>query len=440
MAMMRVRQIWESLRSGMWFIPTLLVIAAVVLAFALVAVDGLIGREALQEWPLLFGAGAEGSRGVLTAIAGSMITVAGVTFSITVVALSLTATQYSPRVLRNFMRDRANQVVLGVFVAVFAYCLIVLRVIRGGDEDPFVPEVAVLAGVMLGLTSIGFLIYFIHHVAVSIQAVSIIASAAHETLDAIEHLFPEDLGDSSDEDAVRDEVPPPHGTVWQPVRALRTGYLQSIDSAAVLKFARRRRTVVRMERAIGNFVAAGTPLASIAAASPPDDEAVRELNDAYVTDLQRTVGQDASFGIQQIVDIALKGLSPGVNDTTTAVICIDHLSSILARAAVRRFESPVREVGGVVRVVARGPTFRTLLSDAFDQIRRNAAGNVAALLRMLDAVEAVASVTRSAPRRRALREQAQLIGQVAEGTIRLQQELVPVQERLDRLLRTLTDP
>ncbi|MFO7655231.1 MAG: DUF2254 family protein, partial [Candidatus Krumholzibacteriia bacterium] len=154
-----VSRFWEPLRSSLWFIPALMMGGAVLLAFALIAVDQRLGGSATQRWPLLFGAGADGSRGVLSAIAGSMITVAGVTFSITVVALSLTASQYSSRVLRNFMRDRANQTVLGVFVAVFTYCLIVLRAIRGGDRDIFVPDLSVLVGVVLALIAIGFLIY-----------------------------------------------------------------------------------------------------------------------------------------------------------------------------------------------------------------------------------------------------------------------------------------
>ena len=130
---------WNGLRASLWFLPGLIVVCSVALAFALVEADGRVSRELLAEYPRLFGAGAEGSRGMLGAVAGSMITVAGVTFSITVVALSLASSQYTPRILRNFMSDRANQAVLGVFVGVFAYCLVVMRTVRGGDEGTFVP-------------------------------------------------------------------------------------------------------------------------------------------------------------------------------------------------------------------------------------------------------------------------------------------------------------
>ena len=151
----------------------------------------------MERWPRLFGAGAEGSRGLLAAIASSMITVAGVTFSITIVALALASSQYTSRILRNFMRDRTNQTVLGVFVGVFAYCLVVLRTIRGGDEGAFVPALAVLGALLLAFVAIGFLIFFIHHIAASIQATSIIAAVAGETFEAVDRLFPTEVGDAA---------------------------------------------------------------------------------------------------------------------------------------------------------------------------------------------------------------------------------------------------
>ena len=196
--MNKLLHLWEDLRTSLWFVPTLLISGAVALAVGLVEVNSSMDGERLAErWPRLFGAGAEGARAMLSAIASSMITVAGVTFSITVVALALASSQYTSRILRNFMRDRANQTVLGVFVGVFAYCLVVLRTIRGGDEGMFVPALAVLVAVLLAFVAIGFLIFFIHHIAASIQATSIIEAAAGETLQAVDRLFPADVGEAA---------------------------------------------------------------------------------------------------------------------------------------------------------------------------------------------------------------------------------------------------
>jgi uncharacterized membrane protein len=163
---------WQAKRSSFWFVPAVIVLDAVALATLLITLDANIDLHVVERWPLLFGAGADGARGLLTTVASSMITVAGVVFSITLVALTLTSSQYTSRVIRNFMRDRVNQVVLGVFVGIFAYCLVVLRTIRGGDEGGFVPTLAVLGGLILAFIGIAVLIYFIHYVSTSIQATS----------------------------------------------------------------------------------------------------------------------------------------------------------------------------------------------------------------------------------------------------------------------------
>ena len=179
---------WQKIESSFWFVPTTILLGAVTLAIVMITTDATTDLHAVDQWPLFFGAGAAGARGLLTTVAGSMITVAGLVFSITLVTLSLTTSQYTSRVIRNFMRSRVNQMVLGVFVGIFAYCLVVLRTIRGGDEGAFVPTLAVLVGLILAFVGIAFLIYFIHHISMSIQASSIIAEAAQETIAAVDHL------------------------------------------------------------------------------------------------------------------------------------------------------------------------------------------------------------------------------------------------------------
>lgn len=435
----KLRHRWQEMRGSFWFVPAMIVVGAVGLATALIALDANVELHFDKKWPLLFGSGAAGSRGLLTAVASSMITVAGVVFSITIVALSLTSSQYTSRVLRNFMRDRINQVVLGVFVGIFAYCLVVLRTIRGGDEGAFVPSLAVLGGLALAFFGIAFLIYFIHHISLSIQASSIIAAAAEETIAAIDNLFPKGLGDNADEDA--------EGTLavlaeqtWSAVAAPKTGYIESIDGEALLNLARKHGTIVRMERGIGEFVVEGTPILSVASLGPPDDETKAKLDMVYVISRQRTVQQDAGFGIRQIVDIAMKALSPGVNDTTTAVMCVDYLGAILARLALRGIATPHRLDDGELRVIARGPSFESLLAEAFDQIRQNAVGNVAVLTRQIQALETIASQTGNARRRQALRQQAVLIAAVAERTIPSPHDGAGVKAASERLCQVLDTP
>ncbi len=433
----KLRHWWQNIQSSFWFIPAVIVLGAMGLASGLIALDATVDLHFERQWPLLFGSGADGARGLLTAVASSMITLAGVVFSITIVALSLTSSQYTSRVLRNFMRDRMNQVVLGVFVGIFAYCLIVLRTIRGGAEETFVPSLAVLGGLSLALIGIAFLIYFIHHISLSIQASNIIAAAAEETIAAVDHLFPRGFGDDAENDVASHQPLSLAELRWSVVPALRTGYIENIDEHALLEFAVRRGTIVRMERGIGEFVVERSTLASMAGPYGPDEETTAELNRAYIVSRQRTVQQDAGFGIRQIVDIALKALSPGVNDTTTAVMCVDYLGAILARLAVRGIATPYRRDQGQLRVIARGPSFESLLAEAFDQIRQNAAGNVTVLRRQLETLEIIAHQTPNAQRRQALRQQAELITAVAERTVNSPQDGEDVKAAFVRLSAVL---
>jgi uncharacterized membrane protein len=440
--MVKLQQLWGNLRGSFWFVPSLITLAAIALAFGLIEAESLVAGETLSKWPRLFGAGAEGSRGMLEAIAGSAITVAGVAFSITVVTLTLASNQYSPRILRNFMRDHANQVVLGVFVGVFTYCLIVLRTIRGGD-DSFVPSLAVLGGFILALAGVGVLIFFIHHIASTIQAATIIASICEETTEAIDHLFPEELGHGEDEEESEEPERRLAPGAWRPVPAANTGYVQNVDNEALLRSARELHTVIRMERGIGEFVVEGAPLVSLAPSLGfgvgPNREAVRRLNKTYVINRYRTVEQDAGFGVRQIVDIALKALSPGINDTTTAVMCVDYLNAILARLARRRIPSRHRFDDGELRVIARGPTFETMLGAAFDQIRRNSEGKVAVIERMLDGLEILAGETRGAGRRRALWRQLEMITEMAGRAVSPQHDRLAIKERGDRVAERLNE-
>jgi uncharacterized membrane protein len=439
--MNQLKRCWRALPSSFWFVPTLIVAGSIALAMALIQADTTGGGQWQARWPRLFGASAAGARGMLSTIAGSMMTVVGVVFSMVLVTLALASSQYTSRILRNFMQDRVTQVVLGIFSGIFTYCLIVLRTIRGVDEGGFVPSLAVSFGVVLAIGGIGALIFFIHHIATSIQASSIIASVADETLVAVDRLFPGKLGQGPvDDEEDRALLPLPERN-WQAVPAERTGYIQSVNNAALLRLAREKKTAVRMERGIGEFVVQNTPLASLALDVPPEPEIVAVLQAAYRIDRHRTVHQDCAFGIRQIVDMALRALSPSVNDTTTAVMCVDYLQAILARLASRGIPSSHRYEDGELRIIAVGPTFAGLVAESFDQIRGSANGNVGIMLRMLGALQTIGNFTASSSRRQALREQAQWIAELATRTIASPHDRTRVERRLARVRAALeTEP
>ena len=437
--MNKIIRLWGNLRSSFWFMPSLMIAGSIVLALLLIDADTERSDRWLRQWPHLFGVGADGAREMLSTLAGSMMTVMGITFSMTLLALSLASGQYSSRVLRNFMRNHTTQLTLGVFASIFAYCLIVLRTIRGsGGIGEFVPSLAVFLAFVMSLGGIGILIYFIHHIASSIQASNIIATVAEETNASIDRILPEESKHQSGGHVTDD-----HGfaalddRVWYPIAATKSGYIQSVDTAALKCLAQEHKTIVRMEHGVGSFVVQGTPLVSLALTFAPEPSIARALNAAYSVGRYRMVELDPAFGIRQIVDIALKALSPGINDTSTAVICVDYLSSILARLAGRQFPPVHHYEDDILRVIAVAPNFAGLLSEAFDQIRANAQTNVAIQLRMLDGFSAIASLTTKPSHIRALDDQQRWIAELVERCIESSHDRALLKRRLSNVREAL---
>lgn len=429
---------WHKLSESFWFVPAVLTLIAVGVAFGLTEIDDAYKDSFWNTPESFFGAQAAGSRAMLTSIATSMITVAGVVFSITLVALSLASSQFSSRVLNNFMNDRSNQVVLGVFVGIFAYCLVVLRTIRDVEQDVFVPALAVAFAVILAFVGIGFLIYFIHHISVSIQDAHILARIAAETTEAVESLFPDELGEEDPAPGGADPAAADPARTWQPVLSRRTGYITTVDIERLLNFAKGRASVVRMERGVGDFVIQGRVLVSILSSAEASEEDAKELCHVFEVSMRRTVFQDAAFGIRQLVDVAVKALSPGINDTTTAVMCLDYIESVLFRLVLRRIENPYRLDEGELRVIALGPSFESLVSGSFDQIRHNAEGNVAVLARILEALESLGRHTRTRARRRILLHHAEALAENIRRTVTSPFDRGPLEKRVEQVQASLS--
>jgi uncharacterized membrane protein len=433
--MNKLIQFWGDLRSSFWFMPLLMVTNSIIFAMVLIEADSAASDRWLNQWPRLFGIGAEGARQMLSTLAGSMMTVMGITFSMTLLALVLASGQYTSRILRNFKRSRVTQTTLGIFAGIFAYCLIVLRTIRSsGGVDEFVPSLAVFFAFVLSLAGIGVLIYFIHHIASSIQASNIIASVAHETNASIDRLLPEALDDKLEqrpvENADRNRMP---GLLdertWYPVPATVSGYVQSVNYNTLLHLAEDSRSIVRMEQGSGGFVVQDTPLVSLALTYPPDQKTIDAFNAAYSIGRHRTVEQDPAFGIRQIVDIAIKALSPGVNDTSTAIMCVDYLTSIMARLTCRQFPPVHRYEGETLRVIAIVPSFEDLLAESFNQIRANAEANVAILARMLGGLGTIASLTFRPSHIRALDVQLEWIAELTDRCIKSSHDRARLERR-----------
>jgi len=420
---LRTRWLLEKLRTSLWLVPMGLVLGLLGLAQLLLLLDAAFEVEIR----LMAGAGVAGARGMFQAVAGSMITLAGLVFSMTLVVLSQVSGQYSPRVLRNFLGDRVNQTVLGVFLGIFAYCLMVLRGL--GDDADRLPVLTVVTGLGLSLLGVVFLVYFIHHVARSMQVENIVAAIQAETRPVIERLFPED---EVDDEGVGDTVPTLPDDRSGVVGCRRSGYIQDIDLDRLADEALRLDAVLHLPLQVGDFVCEGMTIVHVDGPRP-DARACERIRRAFALGGSRTLQQDPGFGLRQLVDIAMKALSPGVNDTTTAVLALDRVGALLRLLCQRRMPARARAVDGRLRLVVSRPDFEDHLGLGLDQIRQWGANNPAVLGRMLDIIGDLLSVTRRPARRALLLEHARRVMAAAERAIEEDCDLAWLRERFRRL-------
>jgi uncharacterized membrane protein len=398
---------WDRIRSSFWFVPSVMAGGAIALAYGVIALDEAATDHRLRVPAWAYSGSAEGATAMLSTIASSMITIAGVVFSITLVALSLASSQLGPRLLRNFMADKPNQVVLGTFIATFLFSLIVLRAIRRPDEGLFVPHLAVALGVLLAIASLGVLVYFIHHVAVSIQAENVIARVGAELAEGIDRLFPEAIGKNA---TGRAAPPKPLAGDSCPIGAAKDGYVQLIDGDALLALAAADDLILQVERRPGQFVVKDRTLVRVWPGDRVDDRTRARISAAFVLGNQRTPVQDVEFSVSQLVEIAVRALSPGVNDPFTAVACVDRLGAALSQLAQREMPSAERfDEENNVRVITPTTSFPDIVDAAFDQIRQHARISAAVTIRLLETIEVVAHATQRPADRAALRRHAEMI-------------------------------
>ena len=381
-----------ALRSRLWPMPTVVVVAAVAVGLTLPRLDARIDHR-LPRWlgGLMFGGDPGAARTVLDAIASSLITVTSLTFSLTVVTLQLASSQFSPRLLRTFTRDLFVQATLALFLGTFAFSLAVLRSVRSasGDYAGFVPRIAVTAAFLLALVSVLALVLFLAHLARQIRVETMLRTVHDDTLVTIRQTFD---GDSDDGSGARDILDRADGTVvdW----AGAAGFLVRVDQAELLALAVDKDAVISIDRDPGSFLVPGTPLGRwwTRSTQPSDrDDLADSIRAAVHSGPERTEHQDLGYGLRQLTDVAVKALSPGINDPTTAVHALDHTAAVLCALADRR-PGPrvVRDEDGRARVALRSPDLGDLLELALAQPRRYGAADPVVLGRLVTLVGEVA--------------------------------------------------
>jgi uncharacterized membrane protein len=432
----------ERLRTNLWLVPAVEAAAAVLLFAVTVGIDRIAyqGHLRLPSWVL--SGSADGARQVLSTVAAAIITVAGLVFSITIVALTLASTQFGPRMLRNFIRDRGTQLTLGTFVATFLYSILVLVAISPGPHGDFVPHLSVTVALGLTLADLAMLIFFINHIARVIQLPHVIADIAADLARAIEV---EDRADAIGLGGRERGLSPREllarmGSASAPVCTPSSGYLQYLRHDRLIAIAREANAVVHLLYRPGHFLVEGSPLARV---WPPEaaGRVAAGLERGQVTGPYRTLTQDISFGVDQLVEIAIRALSPAVNDTFTALTCIDWLGDCLTRIGPGWHSRRVhRDANGYVRLIAYQASYERLLQRSFEKIRQAGVGMPAVMIRQLDALIKVLERTGDPQRRALLVEQAEMIVASCEASVPEPADRADVLRRHQVLLQLAKSP
>jgi uncharacterized membrane protein len=432
----------EALRTTLWLVPMLCVAAAIILFAGTYALDEAVYRGAVHLPDWIRTESSDAARAVLIGIAAAVITVVGVVYSITILALTLASQQFGPRMLRNFIRDLGTQLTLGIFVASFVYAVLALGSINDGPHGPFVPRVGVTIAEALMFVDIGVLIYFIHHVAVTIQLPEVIARVATDLGRAVDEAFPDAVGTP---DAAGRHVPvgptaddlasllDAEGSI---VPATTSGYLQFVGYGQLLAIAESADAVIRLAHRPGHFVLAGRPLATVWPAAHAG-EVANALSRAHITGPQRTLAQDPVFPIDQLAEIGIRALSPAVNDTFTALTCIDWLADGLCNISGRRIvEGVYRDRQGRIRLIELDPSYPRMVQRAFDKVRQASRGMPAVLIRLMDGLAYVVEYTHTSEQRQVVRREADMTMRAADETVHDAEDLADVRARYERLLAT----
>jgi uncharacterized membrane protein len=423
----------EALRTNLWLVPTLEIVFAVALFAGTYALDQA-AYDGSWHLPSFFISGtADAARQILTAIAAAVITVVTLVFSITIVTLTLASTQFGPRMLRNFIRDRITQITLGSFVATFVYSILALVSIGPGAHGEFVPHVSITVTMVLVVADVAVLVVFIDHIAKSIQLPQVIASIAGDLAHAIEADVAESAADVVKAGPSLSEMLVRLDEDSGVVRAPSSGYLQYVSMSTLIDISSRSHAVIRLLHRPGHFVVEGEPLANVwpAAAAPG---VARALGGAHATGPHRTLTQDLSFAVDQLVEIAIRALSAAVNDTFTALACIDWLGDGLGKIASRwRPVTVHRDAAGHVRVITVPVSFRRLVERAHDKIRQASRGMPAVMIRQLEAIAKVMAYTTSVEQREVLLEQAEMILRASEESVPEAADRADVRRRYDAL-------
>lgn len=408
----------NELKSTFWFVPAMIILVTVAIAYLSIWIDSRVNFSPEGFGRYLFTGSADSARSILTTVAGAMIGVAGTVFSITLVALTLASSQFGPRLIRNFMYERLNQVVLGSYISTYVYCLVVLNTIKQSNQLLFIPSLSVLLALLAAVANIVLLIVFIHHIAVSIQADHVISDISESLSKNLKTLFPDLLGEEPataeehDEEKVKSSY-----KFRQTLKSGKSGYLQYIDNDALIRIATEKSLMIELLYRPGEFLVEDVAIGVVYTDTLLKGEEIHSVQSQYIIGKTRTHQQDAEHTIHQMVEIAARALSPGVNDPYTAIACIDNLTASMCYLAKVKFPPKHRfDQEGHLRLIADVLSFEGMLNAAFNQIRQFAKGSPSVVIRLMEALATIDQIARKTSHKEALRNHATMVLHMAESS------------------------
>lgn len=432
----RALHIWEQLKTSFWFIPVVIVLFAIILSMILINIDSTYHYEPDGFFAYFISEDVESARQILSTIAGAMLNVTGVVFSITLVALTLASSEFGSRLLRNFMNDRLNQVVLGTYIATFIFCILILRVVKGVDDNEFIPNISIFVAIIISIANIILLIAYIHHIAVSIQADYIITDVSKNLRSSLQTLYPNQIGE---ENLEQSEIFLQESTEKIPLKFLipcpKSGYLQAINGENLIDLAKKYRFILESDHRPGDLIVKGRTLVKVHSELPLEKKLIDKIIKSFLLGEQRTPTHDAEFSIHQLVEIIARALSSGINDPFTAITSLDKLTANISELADNRFPSGYRfDDEGRLRLILNPLTFEGIVNASFNQVRQYATANPAVLIRLMESLFTIKTFTRDHGRLGVLRKHADMCMRAGEDAFTEPEDIKDLRRRYDQFL------
>lgn len=405
----------EKIQSSFWFVPSLMIVLSLSIAAATIYLDVAHSQAHASAVSFLYATDVEAVRSLLGTMAAAMITVTSIAFSITIVTLTLASSQFGPRLMRNFMMDKGTQIVLGTFLSTFLFCIVIFCALSFKKPYAFEPGITIAVAIAMTCFSVCMLIYFIHNVSKSIQADVVIDDVYCELHQNINKLFPtssdidDDKSKTQNATSLANEKNSTHKLT---VQAHCSGYLQLVDKESLRNLASTSDCLIELHFSAGDFIVKNAVVATVYAEDAIEETMAATIISHIIQGSCRTPVQDPEFAIHQLVEIALRALSPGINDPYTAITCIDKLSAVLCNLTDKEFpQHNIHDDDEALRLVCKALTFTAIATAAFDQIREQSENNIAVTMKILDSLHVLATQVKSTEQRDFVLSQTEMIKQ-----------------------------